>query len=240
MRTQLSLVKLLDAICSSMVQKENWEEICGDLHAVRIIGQTGGFPKSTKENLKRSLQCVLQKSKDFASEAEGISMSIEKNHSSSEESPPKKRRIDATQLNKTNQVIEEKSETPAEPPTTSEEKDEKVPLEVKEEVKIEAEVKESEKAAAVAVTTSLTSVTTSSTSTLVSTRNDLIKDIESHIEIIYECLDELNESGSTSSVNKAAGSETTDPSDTLNQEAPSEDSEAKPSDTTAQDESRND
>lgn len=70
MRTQLSLTKLLDAICSSMVQKENWEEICGDLHAVRIIGQTGGFPKSSKENLKRSLQCVLQKSKDFATEGE--------------------------------------------------------------------------------------------------------------------------------------------------------------------------
>jgi hypothetical protein len=51
-----------------MVQKENWEEICGDLHAVRIIGQTGGFPKSTKESLKKSLQCVLQKSKDFANE----------------------------------------------------------------------------------------------------------------------------------------------------------------------------
>lgn len=67
-RTQLSLTKLLEAICASMVQKENWEEICGDLHAVRIIGQTGGFPKSSKENLKRSLQCVLQKSKEFAIE----------------------------------------------------------------------------------------------------------------------------------------------------------------------------
>lgn len=69
-RTQLSLTKLLDAICASMMQKDNWEEICGDLHAVRIIGQTGGFPKSSKENLKRSLQCVLQKSKDFANEGE--------------------------------------------------------------------------------------------------------------------------------------------------------------------------
>lgn len=72
-RTQLSLSKLLDSICASMVNKENWEEICGDLHAVRIIGQTGGFPKSTKENLKRSLQCVLQKSKDFAIEGEYFS-----------------------------------------------------------------------------------------------------------------------------------------------------------------------
>lgn len=37
---------------------------------------------------------------------------------------------------------------------------------------------------------------------LTTTRNDLIKDIESHIEIIYECLDELNDTGSTSSANK--------------------------------------
>jgi len=71
-RTQLSLTKLLDAICASMVQKENWEEICGDLHAVRIIGQTGGFPKTSKENLKRSMQCVLQKIKEFASEGKKI------------------------------------------------------------------------------------------------------------------------------------------------------------------------
>lgn len=52
----------------SMVHKENWEEICGDLHAVRIIGQTGGFPTVSKEHLKRSLQSVLQKSKEFATE----------------------------------------------------------------------------------------------------------------------------------------------------------------------------
>lgn len=38
------------------------------------------------------------------------------------------------------------------------------------------------------------------TSSLDSSRNELIKDIESHIEIIYECLDELSES--TSSANQ--------------------------------------
>lgn len=42
---------------------------------------------------------------------------------------------------------------------------------------------------------------------LTSTRNDLIKDIESHIEIIYECLDELNDTGSTSSTNKTPAAE---------------------------------
>jgi hypothetical protein len=51
-----------------MVQKENWEDICGDLHAVRIIGQTGGFPKISREKLKESLQVVLDKSKELAIE----------------------------------------------------------------------------------------------------------------------------------------------------------------------------
>jgi hypothetical protein len=67
-RTQLSVPKLLDTICTSMIQKDNWEDICGDLHAVRIIGQTGGFPKVTREKLKESLQVVLDKSKELAIE----------------------------------------------------------------------------------------------------------------------------------------------------------------------------
>ena len=57
-----------------MVQKNKWEDICGDLHAVRIIGQTGGFPKSSKDNLKRSLQNVLLKSKEFANEGKSHSI----------------------------------------------------------------------------------------------------------------------------------------------------------------------
>lgn len=228
-----------------MVQKENWEEICGDLHAVRIIGQTGGFPKSTKENLKRSLQCVLQKSKDFVIEAEALSSSVEKNQSSSEESPPKKRRIDAAQVNKTHQVVEEKTDSPDEPPTTTDAKDETTLVEAKEEVKSEGELKENlpEKPAA---TTTITPTAACSSSALVSTRNDLIKDIESHIEIIYECLDELNESGSTSSANKTVSIEPISATtETSSQEGDkpvketTENSETKATDPPAQDESKN-
>lgn len=102
----------------------------------------------------------------------------------SEESPPKKRRIEAAQVIKLSQP-EEKTESE---PATSKEPDEIVPTESKEESKETA-------------TTSTTTVL-AQPSILVASRNDLIKDIESHIEIIYECLDELNESGSSSMLNK--------------------------------------
>lgn len=60
--------------------------------------------------------------------------------------------------------------------------------EPKEEAKIENEPKETDKNA------STSSAPPAPASTVLSSRSDLIKDIESHIEIIYECLDELNES----------------------------------------------
>jgi hypothetical protein len=220
-RTQLSLTKLLDAICSSMVQKDNWEEVCGDLHAVRIIGQTGGFPKQSKENLKRSLQCVLQKSKEFA--AEGM---VTRKYSfladliiisSTEESPPKKRKIDAVQevkANNVNQPEDEKMEPDS--PTKSDETEEKPPTEPKEVEKIENESKEAEKQAPV-----VTSSAPGSSNALTSTRSDLIKDIESHIEIIYECLDELNETGATSALNKTSSSDVI----TLSSETSSQDAD---------------
>lgn len=219
-RTQLSLTKLLDAICSSLIHKENWEEVCGDLHAVRIIGQTGGFPKTSKENLKRSLQCVLQKSKDF--EIEGkinhhwqVKLLI--SESFTEESPPKKRKIDSNvvQPNNASPVPEEKAET--EPPMSSEEKkEEEIATESKEEPKSEnEEMKDAEKPATASTAPS------ASTSILTTSRNDLIKDIESHIEIIYECLDELNDAGLGSSLNKTTSSEATPPTS----ETPSQDTE---------------
>jgi len=228
-RTQLSLTKLLEVICLSMVHKENWEEICGDLHAVRIIGQTGGFPKSSKENLKRSLQSVLQKSKEFAFE---------------EESPPKRRKLDATQANKSSQGADEKLETEeTASKDTTEDKEMEEPN--ADEAKSESESKETEKAKA----SSAAPIASGSNLPLTSSRNDLIKDIESHIEIIYECLDELNETGPSSSVSKTASNEII----TLSSSQETESQEADKSltesvmndgetanDPPAQDESRND
>lgn len=62
----MSITKLLDNICLNLGKKD-WEELCGDLHAIRIIGQTTGFPETSKNNLKQHLQYVLQKCKDVAS-----------------------------------------------------------------------------------------------------------------------------------------------------------------------------
>lgn len=91
-------------------------------------------------------------------------------------------------------------------------KDEKGPSEPKDEVKAEAEsAKEPEKIASTS--------SASDSSPLVSTRNDLIKDIESHIEIIYECLDELNDTGTSSTLNKTAPIELTTSSEASSQEA---------------------
>lgn len=59
----MSISKLLDNICMYML-KHDWEEICGDLHAIRIIGQTGGFPQTSKNNLKKNLELVLLKCKE--------------------------------------------------------------------------------------------------------------------------------------------------------------------------------
>jgi hypothetical protein len=56
---------------------------------------------------------------------------------------------------------------------------------------------------------------------LTSTKIDLIKDIESHIEIIYECLDELNETvnAASSSQNKSSSGELPATSDVSSQES---------------------
>lgn len=109
-----------------------------------------------------------------------------------EESPPKKRRLDTPQLNSSSSATEEKAEADM----STDENGDKTPADKKEEAKTEnPEPKDDEK-------TPATTSATDHSLLLTSTRNDLIKDIESHIEIIYECLDELNDTGSTSSTSK--------------------------------------
>ena len=59
------------------MKKDNLEDICGDLHAIRIIGQTGGFPQTSKTTLQNSLHYVLAKNKDLISDGELKSREIE-------------------------------------------------------------------------------------------------------------------------------------------------------------------
>lgn len=103
---------------------------------------------------------------------------------------------------KASQPAEEKTET--DQPPASKESNEVTPTESKEELKCDDdESKEVNKSA----TTSSAAPVLAPPSILAASRNDLIKDIESHIEIIYECLDELNESGSSSMLNKTSSNE---------------------------------
>lgn len=140
-----------------------------------------------------------------------------------EESPPKKRKLDAAQVNKNSQAADEKPE--ADPTINEDTKKEKVVTELKDEAKSESESKEPEKAK-----TASTSASGSNTA-LTASRNDLIKDIESHIEIIYECLDELNETGPSSSANKTASNEVI----TLSSETSSQEAEKSFTETTEND-----
>jgi hypothetical protein len=131
----------------------------------------------------------------------------------SEESPPKKRKIDVEPLSNTNQSEDEKMEP--ESSTKPDESEEKPSTELKEDDKSENESKEPEKPIV-----AVTPPAPGPSNALITSRNDLIKDIESHIEIIYECLDELNETGASSSLNKTTSSEIiTLSSETSSQEA---------------------
>lgn len=133
----------------------------------------------------------------------------------SEEIPPKKRKLDAGQGNKSNSVSEDKADVEESGNGSKETPDEAVATESKDEGKSDnEESKESEK------TKPAPNVPSTSSSNVTSSRSDLIKDIESHIEIIYECLDELNETGSSSSANKTTSNDIiTLSSETSSQEA---------------------
>ncbi|XP_055587463.1 ubiquitin carboxyl-terminal hydrolase puf [Uranotaenia lowii] len=78
-KSHLVVPRLLESICQLLPEKSNLEDICGDLQAIRIIGQRTGIPSSVKVLLQNSLHAVLLKFKDEIH--------------SDEESPPKRRKM---------------------------------------------------------------------------------------------------------------------------------------------------
>lgn len=67
--------RLLESICQLLPDKTNLEDICGDLQAIRIIGQRKGIPAAVKALLQGSLHSVLLKFKDeMYSDGEFVSM----------------------------------------------------------------------------------------------------------------------------------------------------------------------
>lgn len=175
-----------------MIKKENLEDICGDLHAIRIIGQTGGFPNSIKGLLQTSLQGILARLKDeFNSEGllfENLRIPYLNHLFSIAESPPKKRKLDSSTEDDDNKeeakIVSEEAATPG---TSKDEASNKVAESPEEDKKEQNESKEDDidgKPLDVAA------VSSTSSSDPFTQRMDLIKDIESHIEIIFECLDD--------------------------------------------------
>lgn len=81
--SRLSVPRLIEAICQIVSNKHNLLDICADLFTIRIIAQRNGVPPSVKMLLQKCLRSVLVKHKDEFS-------------SSSDESPPKKRKINLT------------------------------------------------------------------------------------------------------------------------------------------------
>uniref|UniRef100_A0A182MX29 ubiquitinyl hydrolase 1 n=1 Tax=Anopheles culicifacies TaxID=139723 RepID=A0A182MX29_9DIPT len=63
-KSRLVVPRLLESICQLLPEKNNLEDICGDLQAIRIIGQRTGIPSSVKGALQNSLHAVLTKFKD--------------------------------------------------------------------------------------------------------------------------------------------------------------------------------
>jgi hypothetical protein len=56
--------RLLETVCHMLVNKKNLEDICGDLHAIRIIAQANGIPLGVKVTLQNCLQKVLLRFKE--------------------------------------------------------------------------------------------------------------------------------------------------------------------------------
>ncbi|XP_053660566.1 ubiquitin carboxyl-terminal hydrolase puf [Anopheles marshallii] len=63
-KSRLFVPRLLESICQLLPDKNNLEDICGDLQAIRIIGQRTGIPSTVKGALQNSLHAVLTKFKD--------------------------------------------------------------------------------------------------------------------------------------------------------------------------------
>lgn len=70
--TLLHIDRLVESIAQTIASKENYEEICGDLLALRVIMQNGmQLPAFTLRELKQSIQAIFVRFKDEFSALEG-------------------------------------------------------------------------------------------------------------------------------------------------------------------------
>ncbi|EDV93130.1 ubiquitin carboxyl-terminal hydrolase puf [Drosophila grimshawi] len=67
---QLPVARMIYTINYGMHSKDDIEELCGDLFAIRIIAQATGVPTSVRKELRGSLRALLNKSERFQKEVE--------------------------------------------------------------------------------------------------------------------------------------------------------------------------
>ncbi|XP_036323922.1 ubiquitin carboxyl-terminal hydrolase puf isoform X1 [Rhagoletis pomonella] len=67
---QLPIARLLYTISYSMHSKEDLDDLCGDLFAIRVIAQCTGIPTSVRKQLRGSLKALLYKSSRYQEVAE--------------------------------------------------------------------------------------------------------------------------------------------------------------------------
>jgi len=67
---QLPVARMIYTINYGMHSKDDIDELCGDLFAIRIIAQATGVPTSVRKELRGSLRALLNKSERFKKEAE--------------------------------------------------------------------------------------------------------------------------------------------------------------------------
>ncbi|XP_075147597.1 ubiquitinyl hydrolase 1 puf [Haematobia irritans] len=68
--SQLPIARLLYSISYSMHSKEDLDDLCGDLFAIRVFAQCTGIPASVRKQLRGSLKALLYKSSRYQEIAE--------------------------------------------------------------------------------------------------------------------------------------------------------------------------
>ncbi|XP_061387828.1 ubiquitin carboxyl-terminal hydrolase puf [Musca vetustissima] len=68
--SQLPIARLLYSISYSMHSKEDLDDLCGDLFAIRVFAQCTGIPASVRKQLRGSLKALLYKSARYQEMAE--------------------------------------------------------------------------------------------------------------------------------------------------------------------------
>lgn len=67
---QLPVARMIYTINYGMHSKDDIDELCGDLFAIRIIAQATGVPASVRKELRGSLRALQNKSERFRKESE--------------------------------------------------------------------------------------------------------------------------------------------------------------------------